>query len=82
MDTETRGIIIAGMAFFTGLLLGLGTGILLAPQAGAETRRRVGEAVDETSNQVGEWVENAKDTVQDLSQEGKKLASRFKMGDS
>ncbi len=80
MDSEMRGIIIAGMSFMTGLLLGLGTGILLAPQTGAETRRRVGEAVDDTSKQVGKWVENAKDTVQDLSQEGTKLVSRLKGG--
>ncbi len=82
MDKEMREVIIAGMSFLTGLLLGLGTGILLAPQTGKESRRRVGEAVDDTSKQMGKWVENAKDTVQDFSKEGTKLVSRLRRGES
>jgi len=45
MDTEFRTIFIAGISFFCGLIVGLGTGLLLAPQAGAETRRRMSEAI-------------------------------------
>ena len=76
MDTETRTIFLAGISFLTGLILGLGTGILLAPQSGTDTRRRIGEAMEDSSQQVGKWVEDAKGRVQDLTEEGKKLASR------
>lgn len=77
MDTESRAIFLAGISFLTGLILGLGTGILLAPQAGTDTRRRIGEAMEDSSQHVGKWVENAKESVNDLTEEGKKLASRI-----
>ncbi len=77
MDSESRAIFLAGISFLTGLILGLGTGILLAPQSGTDTRRRLGEAMEDTSQQVGKWVEDAKESVQDLTDEGKKLATRI-----
>ncbi|MDT7043775.1 YtxH domain-containing protein [Candidatus Nitronereus thalassa] len=76
MDTESRTIFLAGISFLTGLILGLGTGILLAPQAGTNTRKRIGEAMEDSSQQLGKWMVDAKERVQDLTEEGKKLASR------
>jgi len=78
MDTESRAIFFAGIFFLTGMILGLGTGILLAPQPGNKTRRRLGQAVEERSQQVGKWVEEAKESAQDLADEGKRLASRLR----
>jgi len=77
MDTESRMVIIAGIGFCTGLLLGLGAGLLAAPQAGTATRRHIGEVLEDSSRQVGQWVEDAKENVNDLAKEGKKFASRL-----
>lgn len=79
MDSETRAILFAGMSFVAGLMLGMGAGVLLAPQSGEKTRRwvreTVSDAVEDTSQHVGQWMEDAKDTMSDLAQQGKKFVS-------
>ncbi len=74
MDTETRCAVVAGLTFFSGLIFGLGTGVLLAPQSGSRTRRHLRTMVEDMGERAGEWVEDAKDTMNDVVDRGRKIA--------
>ena len=63
MDNEARYLIIGGLAFATGLIVGLGTGLLLAPQAGARTRRQIGTVVGDLRDDATHLADDAKQAV-------------------
>ncbi len=58
--------------FLMGLLLGLGTGLLLAPRSGRETRRRLGGVVDEAGEHLEDIAHQAKQRVSRIVKHGKK----------
>lgn len=74
MDSETRCAIVAALTFVSGLIFGLGMGVLLAPQSGSRTRRHIRTMMEDVGERAGEWVEDAKDTVSDMVERGKKIA--------
>ncbi len=74
MDTETRGVFVAGLTFFSGLIFGLGMGVLLAPQSGSRTRRHLRTMVEDIGERAGEWVEDAKGTMNGMVDRGKTIA--------
>ena len=74
MDTETRCAVVAGLTFFSGLIFGLGTGVLLAPQSGSRTRRHLRTMVEDMGERAGDWVEDAKDTMNGVVDRGRKIA--------
>ena len=63
MDNEAKYLIIGGLGFATGLIVGLGTGLLLAPQAGASTRRQLGTMVEDIRDDASHLAEDAKQAV-------------------
>jgi len=73
MDSETRCAVVAGLTFVSGLIFGLGMGILLAPQSGSRTRRHLRTMMEDMGERAGEWVEDAKDTMSDMVERGKKI---------
>ena len=73
MDNDTRCIIFGGLALLTGILLGTGLGILLAPQSGTRTRRHLRTMVEDAGERVGEMAEDAKETMNDMMARGKKF---------
>ncbi len=80
MDSETRCVLVAGLTFFSGLIFGLGIGVLLAPQSGSRTRRHLRTMVEDVGERAGELVEDAKDTVTDIVDRGKKIAGQYTEG--
>lgn len=64
MDNEAKYLIIGGLAFAAGLLVGVGTGILLAPQSGARTRRQIGSFVDDLREDATQLADDAKGAVE------------------
>lgn len=76
MDTETRCLLVSGMTFLAGLMLGLSTGLLYAPQSGTRTRRRLKDMVEDANECVEDWAEDAKETMSDVVKRGKKLVER------
>ncbi len=74
MDTETRCVFVAGLTFFSGLIFGLGMGVLLAPQSGSRTRRHLRTMVEDIGERAGEWVEDAKDTMNGMVDRGRTIA--------
>ncbi len=74
MDTETRCVFVAGLTFFSGLIFGLGMGVLLAPQSGSRTRRHLRTMVEDIGERAGEWVEDAKGTMNGMVDRGRTIA--------
>ena len=73
MDTENRYIVFAGLALLTGIVLGTGLGLLLAPQSGTRTRRQLRNMVDDATERASEFAEDAKDSVTDMVERGKRF---------
>ena len=73
MDNDTRVIIFGGLALITGIVLGTGLGMLLAPQSGARTRRQLRNMVEDATERVGEIADDAKETVSDVVERGRKF---------
>ena len=77
METDdTRCLMVAGIMFFSGLMLGLATGVLLAPQAGSRTRRDLLSMVEDASERANEWVGDAKETVNEVVDRGRKMMKK------
>ncbi len=74
MDTETRCVFVAGLTFFSGLIFGLGMGVLLAPQSGSRTRRHLRTMVEDMGERATEWVEDAKGTMNGMVDHGRTIA--------
>ena len=73
MDNDTRLVLFGGLALITGVIMGTGLGMLLAPQSGARTRRQLRNMVEDATERVGELADDAKDTVNDVVERGRKL---------
>jgi len=73
MDNDTRFIIFGGLALLTGILLGTGLGMLLAPQSGARTRRQLKGMVEDATERVSEFADDAKDTMNEVVERGRKF---------
>jgi gas vesicle protein len=65
MDDEARFLVIGGLAFATGLLVGVGTGLLLAPQSGARTRRQLGNLAEDVREEAVATAHDTKEVVSD-----------------
>ena len=77
MESEdTRCLLIAGIMFFSGLMLGLATGVLVAPQSGSRTRRHLLSMVEDASERANEWVDDAKEAVNEVVDRGRKMVKK------
>ena len=73
MDNDSRFIIFGGLALIAGIVLGTGLGMLLAPQSGARTRRQLRNMVEDATERVGEFADDAKETVDEVVERGRKF---------
>ena len=60
-------------SFLLGGIMGAGIALLLAPQTGVETRRKIGELSGDFRDRADEYTEQAKDTVASALEKGKEL---------
>ncbi|KAF0182528.1 MAG: hypothetical protein FD164_1091 [Nitrospirae bacterium] len=51
------------LAFLLGGAVGAGVALLLAPQSGVETRRKIREISDDVKDRAAEYAEQAKETA-------------------
>ncbi len=73
MDSDTRVILCGGLALFTGILLGTGLGLLMAPQAGRRTRRQIKNYLHDTSDRFNEFADETKGRMSEFVDKGKRF---------
>jgi gas vesicle protein len=73
MNDQAQTAVVASLTFVIGLLAGIGTGLLLAPQSGARTRRQIRSLAEDFGERAGEMAEDAKDAVQGAIDRGKQF---------
>jgi gas vesicle protein len=71
MTTRTK--IILGLV--GGVALGVGIGLLLAPEKGADLRRKLGDTAGGWADQLSDIFANAKGEMQNLKGKGTRAAS-------
>jgi gas vesicle protein len=73
MDSDTRYVMLAGLALMAGVVLGTGLGLLIAPQSGSRTRRQLKNMMEDASERAGEFADDAKEVVSDIMERSKKF---------
>jgi gas vesicle protein len=73
MDSDTRYVMLAGLALMVGVVLGTGLGLLIAPQSGSRTRRQLKNMMEDAGERAGELAEDAKEAVTDIVERSKKF---------
>lgn len=64
MEDDAKLLIIGGLAFATGLVVGVGAGLLIAPQSGARTRRQITNFVEDLKEDATHIAEDARDAME------------------
>ncbi|HAK88188.1 MAG: hypothetical protein A2077_00860 [Nitrospirae bacterium GWC2_46_6] len=59
------------LSFLLGGMVGAGVALLMAPQSGADTRRKIREMADEAKEKATDYVSHAKDMVSSTVEKGK-----------
>lgn len=59
------------LSFLLGGMVGAGVALLMAPQSGAETRRKIREMADEAKEKATDYVGHAKEMVSSTVEKGK-----------
>jgi gas vesicle protein len=73
MTEGTRCIGMSTTAFFAGLVAGIGTGLLLAPQSGARTRRQLHSLAKDLQEESNYMLGDAKTSLGKVIEQGKSL---------
>ncbi len=66
------------LAFFLGGLVGAGVALLLAPQAGSETRQKIKELAEEAKEKAAGYAEEVKGKVTSTVGKGKEIFEQKK----
>lgn len=61
------------LSFLLGGMVGAGLALLLAPQSGVETRRKIRELTEEVKEKASDYVEHAKEKVVSTVGKGKEV---------
>lgn len=59
------------LSFLLGGVAGAGLALLLAPEPGEQTRRKIKELADDIKDRTNEYISEAKDKVSAVTDEGK-----------
>lgn len=68
-----KRIAVGLVTLLSATAFGFVCGLLLAPQSGNRTRRQLHDMALDASERMEEWTEDAKETVEDLVKNGKKV---------
>lgn len=75
MNERMHNAVKGGVMFLTGLMIGAGTGFLLAPESGARTRRRLSAMAEDLGERVGDIAADARWKVDRVIERGKRLVA-------
>ncbi|HSF66408.1 MAG TPA: YtxH domain-containing protein [Nitrospiraceae bacterium] len=73
MTEETRCTWVSVTTFLAGLMTGIGTGVLLAPQSGARTRRQLQGFAKDLEEDTSHILGDAKASIDKAIEQGKSL---------
>ncbi|MDT7041714.1 YtxH domain-containing protein [Candidatus Nitronereus thalassa] len=73
MEESNRALVFGFVAFFAGVMIGLGTGLLVAPQSGNRTRRQLQNMAMDAQEDAETLVKDTKEKVSGWVDKGKKL---------
>ena len=71
MTEGTRCTGMSTTAFFAGLVAGISTGLLLAPQSGARTRRQLHSFAKDLQEETSHMLGDAKTSIDKVVEQGK-----------
>lgn len=77
MDSDTRVILCGGLAMVTGILLGTGLGLLMAPQTGRRTRRQIKNYLHDATDRMNDMAGETKDRMNDMAGETRNRMNDF-----
>lgn len=72
MSNKTKLI----LGLFGAAAVGVAIGILLAPETGQETRKKIASSAGDWSNSLGDLFSSAKESVGNLSKKGAGMVNR------
>ena len=75
MSEKMDGVLMGGFMFLAGMAVGVGTGLLVAPESGARTRRRLREYAEDLGDQITDLADETKVKVGKFVDRGKDLVS-------
>lgn len=75
MTEGTRSTGMGTTAFFAGLVAGIGAGLLLAPQSGARTRRRLENVAKDLQEDTSHMLADTKTSLGNMIEQGKKFVA-------
>lgn len=75
MTNERNGMMVAGLTFFAGCVVGGMAGLLYAPQSGARTRRQLVGFGEDVRERVGDVTEQAAQTIHKVVEKGRSLVN-------
>lgn len=70
-----NGVMVAGLTFFAGCVVGGMAGLLCAPQSGARTRRQLVGFGEDVRERAGEVTEQAAHTIHKVVEKGRSLVN-------
>ena len=73
MDSDTRVILCGGLALVTGIILGTGLGLLMAPQTGRRTRRQIKNYIHDTGDRMNDMAGETRDRMSEFMEKGKRF---------
>ena len=73
MDSDTRVILCGGLALVTGIILGTGLGLLMAPQTGRRTRRQIRNYIQDTGDRMNDIADETRERVSEFMDKGKRF---------
>lgn len=75
MEDNNRALIFGAVAFFAGAMIGLGTGMVMAPQSGERTRRQLQNMAIDVQEDAELLVKDTKEKVSGWVDKGKKFVA-------
>jgi len=66
------------LSFLLGGMVGAGLALLLAPQSGPETRKKIMDIADDVKEKAGDYVSQAKEKVTSTIEKGKSFVDEKK----
>ncbi|MDH4097093.1 MAG: YtxH domain-containing protein [Nitrospira sp.] len=75
MTNGRNEMMVVGLSFVTGCVVGGIAGLLYAPQSGARTRRQLAGFAEDVRERAGEATEQATHTIQKAVERGRTLVN-------